>query len=317
MALKPITNDKNRRDTLQTGIDKANMDFANGIVYIPQETVTAAQSLLDSFKTAFDDKEAKFEIRMTKNAAQSKLFDKLKIFGVDTAKSAKMRIIRNEEPLSLLHNYGMTQEGFIPNPGSKPDIIKLIRDQIRGDTEAVAQGFATTTNPTIVESQAVLAETLAAQAEASQAETDYDTVQAELAVLRIKIIELIDEFVDQLEFALRKLEDPSVRRIMRTYGFKFESEPGEELPGQAVNFGYVFEHPQLIFTCDALPDVTGYIAEYSTDNENWHSLYEGAEPSFKYQPPAGNRYYRICAYNEFGEGEWSEIISFEPPEVPA
>ena len=317
MAIKLPTNDKDRKDTINDAIKKAIMDAVNGVIYIDPDTVTAGSTLLSEFETVFNRKEAKFELRMTKNATQSKLFDKLKTYGVDTAKSAKMRIIRNEEPLSLLHNYGMTQEGKIPNPQSMDDKVKLVQDQIRGNAEAVAQGFATTTNPTIVESQAVLAETLAAQAEASQAETDYDTVQAELAVLRIKIIELIDEFVDQLEFALRKLEDPSVRRIMRTYGFKFESEPGEELPGQAVNFGYVFEHPQLIFTCDALPDVTGYIAEYSTDNENWHSLYEGAEPSFKYQPPAGNRYYRICAYNEFGEGEWSEVISFEPPEVPA
>ncbi|MBC8385800.1 MAG: hypothetical protein H8E57_09825, partial [Candidatus Cloacimonetes bacterium] len=282
MAIKLPTNDKDRKDTINDAIKKAIMDAVNGVIYIDPDTVTAGSTLLSEFETVFNRKEAKFELRMTKNATQSKLFDKLKTYGVDTAKSAKMRIIRNEEPLSLLHNYGMTQEGKIPNPQSMDDKVKLVQDQIRGNAEAVAQGFATTTNPTIVESQAVLAETLAAQAEASQAETDYDTVQAELAVLRIKIIELIDEFVDQLEFALRKLEDPSVRRIMRTYGFKFESEPGEELPGQAVNFGYVFEHPQLIFTCDALPDVTGYIAEYSTDNENWHSLYEGAEPSFKY-----------------------------------
>jgi hypothetical protein len=67
----------------------------------------------------------------------------------------------------------------------------------------------------------------------------------------------------------------------------------------------------LSFSCDAVPDVTGYIAEYSYDNVIWHSLYEGEEPSFKYQPSAGLRYYRICTYNEIGEGEWSDVISFE------
>ena len=58
------------------------------------------------------------------------------------------------------------------------------------------------------------------------------------------------------------------------------------------------------------------IAEFSTDGNNWNPLYEGEQNSFEYQPPAGLRYYRICAFNEFGEGEWSDTASFEPPEVP-
>jgi hypothetical protein len=40
-------------------------------------------------------------------------------------------------------------------------------------------------------------------------------------------------------------------------------------------------------------------------------LYDGDENQYKYAPPAGLRYYRMLGHNEYGDGEWSDIISLD------
>ena len=59
------------------------------------------------------------------------------------------------------------------------------------------------------------------------ADRGYDDAQAAVAALRPQADELIQETIDQLRFSLRKMDGPSQRRVMRSYGAVFRPLPGE------------------------------------------------------------------------------------------
>jgi hypothetical protein len=55
--------------------------------------------------------------------------------------------------------------------------------------------------------------------------------------LRAKADELISDVIDDLRYFLRKKDEPSQRRIMRSYGVTFKSlqdEPEDEMPEEEV-----------------------------------------------------------------------------------
>jgi len=294
-------------------ITKATQDAPLGIKYILDDTLTALIAFIAIFTAAINDAEAKLKARMKETGEQTPAFKKLKTTEMDLIQVAKKRIERNDEPTDNLRFYAMNLEGEGPNPTSMDDMIKVALQLITGDAEAVAAGFPAMLNPSALELQTALDTARNERSDVKEAETAYDRAQQVLSDHGVTADDHIRECVDEMKFGLRHEDDSSFRRIMRTYGFKYESEPGEELPEKPVNFFVVWDQPDAHISCDPVPDAEGYLVQYSVDQVNWVELYDGQAESYTYQPPAGLRYYRMRAYNEYGDGEWSDVASFEPP----
>jgi hypothetical protein len=69
-------------------------------------------------------------------------------------------------------------------------------------------------------------------------------------------------------------------------------------------------------SCDETDSATSYQFKYSSDGEDWFELYSGEQYTYTYNPPAGNRSYKVRARNKNGFSGWSNVVEFDPPEVP-
>ncbi len=86
-------------------------------------------------------------------------------------------------------------------------------------------------NPSAAELDALVQSAQTEKEDVAIADREYGQAQEALAALRVQADELIDEVMAQLRYVLRRLEAPSQRRIMRTYGAEFaylEGEPPDE-----------------------------------------------------------------------------------------
>jgi len=102
-------------------------------------------------------------------------------------------------------------------------------DLIAGDAQAVAAGFAPIAEPSALELQAALDDAQAEAGEAVAADRAYDQAQAALAALRPRANELIKETRDVILFATRRLDAPSQRRILRSFGAQYTYLVGEKV----------------------------------------------------------------------------------------
>jgi len=314
--VKP-TSDIDRLELLEKAKTTGEQDIAAGRKYLLDETILGLTTFNPIYKAAQFLVNTKKEGRLAETAEQKAAFAILEVFCRDLMTVVKKRIYRMKEPLAVLAFYQMTQTGDIPNPTNMKQWLNLAEALIQGDAAAVLAGYPAMINPTAVELQAVLTTAQAEFDDVAMADRDYDIAQEALAVERTTADEWIDEIIDELDFSLRKFDDPSRRRIMRTYGFKYESDSGEEeLPAKPDNFIHQWHDPDLTLTCDAVPTATNYEMVYTTDDVNWLPLYSGVDPTYTYAPPVGRRTYKIRAENEFGFGEWSDPVEFTVTEVP-
>ena len=312
--LRLPTNDEARRTLIENVIGKTAQDGTENIKYVLDATITEITALISKYNAAFFDVEAKLSGRIMETGQQTKAYNKLRTCAIDMIHGVKRRIFRNEEPISLLSNYSMTQDGAIPRPASREEVKTILESLIKGDAEAVRLGFPPMVNPSAAELQIVLDVALKEYRDVTGSDTAYDKAAEILAKHRVTANEWIKEIVDELNFALRKENASSKRRIMRSYGFKFESNGTSENPlAQPENFAYQWQSPNLTLSWDGVDNATGYLLQFSTDEENWTMLYEGLDSSYLFQPPAINRFYRIRAFNDADDGVWSNIIQFDPP----
>ena len=82
-------------------------------------------------------------------------------------------------------------------------------------------------NPDVEELKEARDKAMAERGDIPIADRIYDEAQAEVEGLRPRAIELIDDIMADLRHSLRKLEEPSQRRIMRSYGATFKYYNGE------------------------------------------------------------------------------------------
>ena len=82
-------------------------------------------------------------------------------------------------------------------------------------------------NPSAAELQAVLDTARSEFDDVAMADREYDKAQEEIERLRPQADDLIQDVFAELRFNLRKKDDASQRRIMRTYGAEFRYLKGE------------------------------------------------------------------------------------------
>ncbi len=309
--------DKERRLLLIKVKTKTEQDALIGIKYILDETLLGITAFIPIFEGAYFLIDEKMEDRMKQTAEQTAAFKVLGVLSNDLMHVVRRRIYRDQEPVSLFGLYQMNQQGDIPVTTTMNEKLDLADSLIRGDAQAVIDGNPEMINPSAAQVQTALNTARIEFDEVAQADTLLDNAQETLAEHRKTADEWIKEIVDELVFGLRKKDSSSVRRIMRTYGFKYEYSPGEpQPPAKCLNFIHQFDDPNLTLTCDAVATATNYEMVYTIDDINWLPLYSGVDPTYTYAPPVGRRTYKIRAENEYGFGEWSDPVEFTVTEVP-
>ncbi|MBC8385110.1 MAG: fibronectin type III domain-containing protein [Candidatus Cloacimonetes bacterium] len=319
MAIRLIrpTSNNGCYDLLEQSLRTGLKDFNEGREYLTQEILQALTGFNPIYLAAIYLVNEKKGLRIEESAQKRESFAVLEVYCRDFLNVAKRKIYRLKLPLAFLAFYQMTQEGDIPKPSNDKEWLNLGAALIQGDVEVVAAGEDAMINPSAAELQVKLTKAQSEFDDMAMVDRAYDIVQADLAVHRITADSWIDKIIHRLDYVLYDFDDPSRRRIKRTYGFKYESDDGGavDVPGKCLNFTAVYDVPNLTLACDPVDTATGYLIEFSTDQENWSLLSEGVDNSHTYQPPLNNRYYRIRASNEYGDGEWSDVISFDPPDV--
>ena len=92
--------------------------------------------------------------------------------------------------------------------------------------------------------------------------------------------------------------------------------PGHGQPGTPTGLMVQGTSYSTTVSCDETDSATSYQLKYSGDGEDWFELYSGEQYTYTYNPPVGNRSYKVRARNKNGFSGWSKVVEFEPPEVP-
>jgi len=87
---------------------------------------------------------------------------------------------------------------------------------------------------------------------------------------------------------------------------------GGDVPVAPLGFELKWVEPMLKFEWEAVEGATSYQLAFSADDgATWEELYSGDEREFGYEPPEGQRHYRVRARNANGYGDWSETLTHE------
>lgn len=222
------SSDLERSGMLTRAFETGTEDKAAGRGYLAEETLTALATFAPEFAAKMDAVGEKRAGRSAEagesKAAQAKLTRYVRDFWAVLGR----RMVRREEPAHLRLHYGLPIEGDRPNPSTRDAWLKLAQQVVDGDAKAVKEGFAPMLNPSATEVGEVLAEARKELADVAPADRALDEAETAVAEARPKADELIDDIMADLRYHLRKLDPPSQRRIMRGYGARFISLPGEE-----------------------------------------------------------------------------------------
>ena len=230
--------DARRLGTLENIKKKTEQDQASGRFYISAELLAKITAFIPGYWTEYRDVRKFQKYRMDAVGGQRIAFKVLKVCCRDFLVVVKRRTYRCGHPTAVLSLFDIPQTGKLPHPQQLSKWFGLAEKCIRGDAKAVADGLPPMCNPSAAELQEALTNANDKHMQVSNSDTFYDQAQERVANLRQTADKLIKEAMMQLRFALRHIDHPSQRRIMRTYGFKFEhysNQKKEETSGMSVD----------------------------------------------------------------------------------
>lgn len=224
-----------RQAFLTTAAKTGQADIDAGNDYVTQPLVDDIKAFNPGFDSSVEAVTATLSGREKEVREKNEAIIRLIIFVHDLWEVLRRRVNRNKENAEVLTFYQLPLDGVNPEPSGDRQWLEMAENVVEGDAAAEAAGHPLMVNPSAAEVAVVRT---AAQTEFDQvapADRTYDDAQAATEALRPRADELIQEVMDTLRFTLRKLDRPSQRRIMRTYGATFVPLPGEPdeepLPG--------------------------------------------------------------------------------------
>ncbi len=215
------TNDTARLVALQTAQKTFQSDMESGRTHLMSDTANSITTFLPSYTTKVASIEESRGVRMGEIAEKNSALSALKMYIQHSWHSVKNRVDRLEEPVTVLLNYDLPASGLVPPLSSSPELTVIADRLIAGDTKAVAAGFAPLVNPTAEELSAINEVAKKELADVPAADRAVDEAEEALATLRAQADELIRDITADLNYTLRREEEASRRRIMRSYGVKF------------------------------------------------------------------------------------------------
>ena len=315
--LRKETSDFGKITNLKKIMVTGTQDITGGNPLVQQATLDEIGLFLPVYESDYNVVNEKLNTRMKAVRESAASMEILKLHILDIWEAVRRRNKRTGLPAEVLNFYGLPLDGTNPKIPSREKWIQIGTEMVTGDANAVTNGYPAILNPSAPELQIAIDNAQGDLDKISTADRAYDQAQAAVAVHRPQADEFIDEIFDQLVFALRKMDNPSQRRVIRTYGYHYEYSPGEppeEVPGKPEEFDIEWEEPKITLSCEEINTADIYEFVYSLGDDNWLPLYKGEEHSYTYDPPSGRRLYKMRAENVIGPGEWSEELEFVVPE---
>ena len=202
-------------------------DRKAGRNYVSEETLTSVGGFLGEFRPAVKDSTGKLGARAKETREASEAVKPVGVYTRDIWEGIKRRAAREDLPAEVLTYYKLPLSGEVPKPGGREAWITLAKQVVEGDADAVKAGFEAMSNPSAAQLAKVVERARKELSDVAGADREYDKAQEVVSGLRSGADELIDEVVDELKFNLRKMDDSSRRRIMRTYGVQYRYLKGE------------------------------------------------------------------------------------------
>lgn len=221
------TNDNARGETLAKMHKTAVADRTQGNIYIFEETLNRLSTFAPLFSTELDKISESKSSRIRETREKNEAMAKLVMCARHACHSIKNRVTRKGEPTDVYSHYQMPTTGSLPRLRPDLETLGVAKRMVAGDAKAVAAGYDAMVNPDAVELSAAIANVEKEMEELTAADREYDQVSEAIADLRDEANDIIADVMDELEFTLRKMDDASARRIMRTYGITFINASGE------------------------------------------------------------------------------------------
>lgn len=212
---------------LKCMLDMGRKDRQAGLNFVEAATLDAVESLIARFEPAYRNLNSRLGQRIKETEGKVTALGELQAGVRDFWEVGKRMVARKKLSTALLAYYGLGQDGGVPRSAAETSWLDFGANIVKGDAEAIAAGYPAMSNPSAVEIADLLAR---AQLEANQVggtDRALDTAQETVSLMRPEVDALIHEVMEQLRYTLRKKDEPSQRRIMRTYGAKFSYLPGE------------------------------------------------------------------------------------------
>ena len=222
--------DLTRTDFGRATLNAGPADRAAGKNYVTQESLDRVAALLPPFIAAYNKLATTLGKRHKEIEERNASYLELGLYVRHAWDEVYNRFIRLHQSGEVLQFYGLPLDGTRPRPTQLSSWVNYARTVIEGNKTAVIAGYPPLYSPTQAEIEAVLNRVLSEEADVAPADRAYDEAQAEVASLRPALDEAISDVLADLQYSLRKEEAPSQRRIMRTYGAKYDYAPGEPIP---------------------------------------------------------------------------------------
>lgn len=220
-------NDESRNSCLLKIVDTGQLDKAKGISYLPEDFINEVANFQPTYLQKINQVESKLSSREKEIREKNVAIEELRAYVTDFWEVLRRRNYRLKLPAEIFTFYRLNLDGNNPGVTNETGWIEAGQNIVDGEAAAVAAGHPVMINPSANEVNLKLEAAKKEVSEAYQADRDYDVIQEEAAELRMKADTLIADSIEYLRFALRKKDGPSQRRIMKTYGAKFEYLPGE------------------------------------------------------------------------------------------
>lgn len=228
-VLSTPRNDLERVAFLQRSVKTGLSDVAAGHNYLSQPTLDEVDALAQTFDAALSQISAEQSDRSREIRQRNEAVDLLSTYVRDFWEVARRRAHRLNQPAEVLTFYGLPLDGVSPTLTRPDEWLAMAANVVRGDGEAVTAGYPAMSNPSADEITAVLDTARLEAEEANTADRTYDEAQEALADLRVQADQAIEDILAELRFTLRRKDNASQRRVMRSYGASYTYLEGEPL----------------------------------------------------------------------------------------
>ena len=224
---------------LQTSLKKAEEDLAAGKIYLAEETVQSITAIIGLYEQQVTAMSKHLGVRSQELKEENEAIRQTELTIRHLWTAIKNRVIRLNQPVSVLNFYGLPQDGKVPKSvGIKNDVIVMADRICEGDAQAVAQGYDPVLNPSAEELKQYRDIAKKEADEAREAVAAYNEAQDKISEIRPQVNQLIRDVIDEMKFFLRRKDAVTRRKIMGSYGFSFkymegETRDPEETPDEA------------------------------------------------------------------------------------
>lgn len=235
--VRPPRSDAGQVHLLRSAITTAAGDAAQQLNYLPAALVTSISAFLNDHSqngtpvagyASLVAQRAAIEgivTRETEEAQQAEV--DLDTHIRDYIAVLARRTFRMKHSAAALDFHQLDHSGNIPPIASREDRRTLARQLIAGDTSSTAAGLPPMANPSAAELQLALDNATREADEIIPADRELQALLEQLRSTRPRAAELVQEVLDELRHATRKIEPGTARDIQRSYGITFETLEGE------------------------------------------------------------------------------------------